>query len=71
MPLPTAGIHKLYSHVTRLGLAVSARRASEVELSAERQLAARAADVGGLGVLRDDPVMFVSKMSCHTVPIVK
>lgn len=45
---------RLNSHVTRLGLAVLAiatRRACEVELSAERQLAARAADVGGLGVL--------------------
>ena len=63
----TASMRKLYSHVTRLELAVSARRACEVELAAERQLAARAADVGSLGVLGDDPVMRVSKVFQYLV----
>ena len=33
-------IHKLHSHVTRLGLAVSTRRARKIECATERKLAA-------------------------------
>ena len=67
----TADIHKLHPHVTRLGLAITARRASDVELSAQMQLAARAADVGNLGIVRDDPVMCVSKVRLHVIFINK
>jgi hypothetical protein len=48
-------IHHLYSHVTLLGRTVSARLARKVERAAQRQLAARATDVGSLGVVGDDP----------------
>jgi hypothetical protein len=48
-------IYNLYSHVTLLGRTISARLAREVERAAQRQLAARATNVGSLGVVGDDP----------------
>jgi hypothetical protein len=48
-------IHNLHSHIARLGLAVSTGRARKVERAAERKLAARAANIGGLGVVGNDP----------------
>lgn len=50
--------HNLYSHVTLLGRAISARRARKVKLAAERELATRAANVGSLGVIGNDPVSY-------------
>jgi hypothetical protein len=49
-------VHNLYSHVTLLGWAVSTGRARKFECSAERQLAARAANVSSLGVVGNNPV---------------